>query len=135
MEEQIIKNKKRSNIWIVTTIFLGIVIGLLFLTNLYPTSVGRSSENGTWKDRVCSDLPRYQLGTPSWFDNDGNLIYKGYIDLSNITVTEFETQFINNKVYMVHRNGCSWCEKQIEDLERIEMWKTYQDTGLTIHCS
>ena len=123
--------KGRRNIWIIE--FLVFFIMAIILS--YVLFNQQETETEIWQDNICGDLPKYQIGTPSWFDNQGNLVFKGYLNLENITPEIFNTQFIDSEIYLVYRNGCSWCEKQIQDLEQIELWDEYKLKGFTIDCS
>jgi len=118
--------KLRKNPYIVATIFLAILLGALVVGSLKEV---KQSDN--WKDNVCENMGKFRIGTPSWFDVDGNLVQQGAI-LPNQSIDIVNELLIPDKITMVHKEGCSWCEKQIEYFGK--NWEVYKNKGLTIRC-
>jgi len=131
MTESKFTKKMRENPYFTATISLLICVIAMILFNMYSAD---EQVNG-WKDDVCSDMVRYQIGTPSWFDNNGSLVYSGYIPMENFTREKFEEVLIDNRIHLVYREGCGWCEKQIEEIKVLDTWEIYERKGLTIKCS
>jgi len=41
---------------------------------------------------------------------------------------------IDENIYFVYRDGCSWCELQKLQMETLSFWEQYKSSGLTISC-
>ena len=74
--------------------------------------------------------------TPSWIQ-DEQIIKVGYINFweSKQMCWDYVNQYlIPNKIYFVYRDSCGWCQKQIDDMKKINLWGDYQQSGLTVDC-
>jgi hypothetical protein len=138
------KNKtkeKKENIWKTGTIVLGSLCLILMGYMAYQSY----DRYASWKGDICSEI----TGTPSWVDNQGNILKSGYIPIiqqsvDNETIKDnyylalkqiLVTGLINEKITFVYREGCSWCEKQIEEFKELGFWEEYENSGLTIMCN
>jgi len=123
--------KMRANPYMVGTFVLGICC-LLFL---FLGFIKAEQEINGWKKDVCEDMHRFKVGTPAWFDYQGNYIVSSYLPVTeNKTLEEIGDLFLKHKVYLVYSDKCGWCKKQINDFKKIGFWEEYQKEGLTIKC-
>lgn len=132
--------KKKENKWKTGTFVL---LGVILILIAYSSYNSYSKFNG-WKSNICSEI----TGTPSWVDNEGDIIKSGYIQLisksySNETERDLNYKavrillkeaLINEKITFVYRDGCSWCEKQIDKFKEVGFWEEYKNSGLTKSC-
>jgi len=120
----------RKNPYIASTIIFGGVLLLLLINDVY----WHTQEQEDWEGEVCSNMIKYKIGTPAYFNHDGNLIYEGYIPLVNSSRDKIEEVFIDDRITFVYKEGCGWCGKQIEEFKEYGLWENYQKEKLTISC-
>lgn len=124
------QENKQPNTWKIGTIILAIAI--LFLMGW--EWIKADNYYNRWKNDVCEDMSRFGIGTPSWFSSEGILLISGYIPMSNVSFETFEASFINERVYLVKKDNCGWCQKQIEDMKNSNVYNRYEEEGLIITC-
>jgi hypothetical protein len=131
MENIKVKKGKFQNKWKLATVCLVILCIVIVTSQQFWKPV-----NGNWKTSACEKATK-ELGTPAWFDNQGDVLAVGYILLSNISNMSKQKlieAFITQKVYFAYKETCGWCEKQIEEFKKYNFWEDYQKEGLTIKC-
>ena len=108
MEEVNTESKKKVNIWKVITIIEIVIVTILLVI------VFIKGNNKDWKDKVCDRVNNGEIGTPSWFDKDGNLIVSSFIPLfeekNNQIITKYDSYLVrileqNNIFYSVEDIG------------------------------
>lgn len=129
-KKKTLTDKLRENPYMMGTFVLSFVIIFIAGFNFYEAH----STYNDWKEDVCEDMARFQIGTPTWFTPEGYLVHAGYIDMSNSSREDFEAIFLDQGIYLVKRDECGWCQKQIEDLDRLSIWDIYQRKGLVLTC-
>lgn len=133
MKQKVKEEIKEMNLWKVSTIFLSVIIVLLYVLDIYETSYSNLA-NLTVNSEInfpqsfCSKI----IGTPSWGSINGSIIANGYTEFSNIT-NPVHTLLIPNSIYFIYHPNCGWCQKQIQ-LFGEQAWEDYKDSGLTVNC-
>lgn len=127
----------KKNKWQVATIVLGFICMSLLAFMIY-NNFGKD-----WKGKVCDRVKSGEIGTPSWFSENGTLITSGFIPLfteeNNQTYaltnsSILKEMLIDKKIYFVYRDGCSWCKLEKLQMDTLGFWEDYKSSGLTIGC-
>ena len=121
----------RENPWIASTFFLG-VICLILITGFFG-QVQLIEEppkviEGFDEVDVCSKI----TGTPSWADDEGNIITSGYQSFGNVSWDVVNGELIPKKVHFLYSSTCGWCLEQIKYFGNT--WPDYVNSGLTHDC-
>lgn len=122
MEKERQKEKLRDNPWKFSTIVLIILIIAIISINYYE-----KINNEKKLDNICKKIQ----GTPSWVNDEGNIIGNGFNSFGNKSWNVVE-RLIKNKIYFVYHPSCSYCQKQIEYFGNT--WNDYVESGFTINC-
>jgi len=113
MKKKTKTDKIRENPYIVSTIFLGLVVLVLIFNQIQI------------EKQETLNLCNVIGGTPAWIV-EGKILGYGY--KGNIDVNEL----IKNNVEFYYNPNCSACEIQINDFDN---WTKYKNSGLTKKCS
>ena len=128
---------KKINIWKISTIVL--IFVCIFIVG-YSAYKNYNSEIN-WKESICSNIN----GTPSWINENGGIIYEGFVPLLGLNQTTNETiklttkeslneMWIDSKITFVYHSDCGYCKEQIRQFNEYNFWEEYVNSGLTIDC-
>ena len=121
--------RMRDNPYIASTIILAFMcLVLIFVWQ------GTSTTNKDLKEFnetfICENI----LGTPSWVNEDMELVLSGYNNFSNANPREvLDLLLIPKKIHYFYRDDCSWCQKQKEYFGKY--FREYVDANLTHDCN
>lgn len=114
---------------IIIGVILVVLATVMFFKNLVTYEQDNLVEITSAPEDICS---RIQV-SPSWANENGEIIKVGYVDFGNMSLIVVEEYLIPAKIYFLHHLGCGWCRKQINEFGLT--WEFYEESGYAIDCS